>query len=356
MRNYRKQTDVLTELRELVIAKRMEGISRLDGERGLAAQFSAGRPTIAKALLHLEREGLIHRSRGGATILPFRQKYRYAYVARVHRINDTFYFPAYKDLWMELQKMAAEAGIRIEFLPYDPDHPETRQEFLEKLKAFDLVFFSLFFSLDFPPDVLQNRECRAILLNEVDECRGFPLYALDNFETGAMAARILLERGYRHPALIAPGINTASLDFLRRINGFASVMQQTGCEFELFSSYMKVGIEEMNLMQRCIGGLPRSGFDSAFFLDDRWVMLSDPLIEAGMVPEFGILAFDGTMTARCHNPPIDTLSHATFSLARKIREIIFLEESGHFRYDPSIRFRLAPDYYAGKTLRTRPNP
>ena len=116
MRNYRKQTDVLTELRELVIAKRMEGISRLDGERGLAAQFSAGRPTIAKALLHLEREGLIHRSRGGATILPFRQKYRYAYVAQVHRINDTFYFLAYKDLWMELQKMAAEAGIRIEFL------------------------------------------------------------------------------------------------------------------------------------------------------------------------------------------------------------------------------------------------
>ena len=315
MRNYRKQTDVLTELRELVIAKRMEGISRLDGERGLAAQFSAGRPTIAKALLHLEREGLIHRSRGGATILPFRQKYRYAYVAQVHRINDTFYFPAYKDLWMELQKMAAEAGIRIEFLPYDPDHPETRQEFLEKLKAFDLVFFSLFFSLDFPPDVLQNRECRAILLNEVDECRGFPLYALDNFETGAMAARILLERGYRHPALIAPGTNTASLDFLRRINGFASVMQQTGCEFELFSSHMKVGIEELNLMQRCIGGLPNSGFDSAFFLDDRWVMLSDPLIEAGMVPEFGILAFDGTMTARCHNPPIDMLSLAVLPAA-----------------------------------------
>ena len=355
MRTYRKQTDVLTELREFVIAKRTEGVSRLDGERALAAQFAAGRPTIGKALQQLEKDGLIHRSRSGATILPFRQKYRYAYAAQVHCINDTFYFPAYKDLWMELQKTAAEAGIRIDLLPYDPDYPETQQEFLEKLDSFDLVFFSLFFNSTFLPEVLRGWKCRAVLLNELDECDDFPLYALDNFETGAMAARILLERGYRRPALSAPGINTASLDFRQRINGFAKVMEKAGCRFQLLSSYMDLGIEEINLMQRCIMRLPRLGFDSVFFLDDHWVMLCDPLIEAGMVPEFGILAFDGNMIARTHNPPIDTLSHGTLPLVRKVREIIFAEEAGFFRYDPSFRFRIAPDYFPGKTLRTRQN-
>ncbi|UKI29629.1 MAG: GntR family transcriptional regulator [Lentisphaeria bacterium] len=352
MRSYRKLADVQRELRELVFARRVEGGTRLDGERGLAEQLRAGRPTVSKALRLLEEDGLIRRTKNGVVILPLQQKFRYAYVAAVHMINNTFWFPAYKDLWMELERLAGRCGIRIELLPLRLRPAGTVARISSPAGRFRCgVFLAGHFPEEFFEGLLRMEKPRALLLSELLTHEGVPLYALDNFETGAMAARILLERGYRHPALLAPKFNTATADFRRRIDGFSAVMEENDCPFKLFSSSLLAGVEELNLLQQCVTQLYRRGYDSVFFLDDKWVMICDPLIEAGMTPEFGILAFDGTMTARTHNPPIDTLTHGTIPLARKICEIIFDWETGHFCYDPSIRFRIAPEYLRGRTLR-----
>lgn len=352
MRNYRKLADVHKELRELVFSRRVKGETRLDGERSLAELLHTGRPTVSKALRLLEEDGLIQRTKSGVVIEPLRQKFRYAYVAAVHMINNTFWFSAYKELWLELERLAGRCGIGIELLPYDSDLPEQLPEFQARLANFDAVFFSFaFFSKEFFENLLRQEGPKVFFLSELLTQDGFPLYALDNFESGAMAARILLERGYRHPALLAPKINTSSIDFRRRIDGFSSVMEEADSPFQLFSSKLLAGVEELSLLQQCVTQLARRGFDSIFFLDDQWVMLCEPLIEAGMTPEFGILAFDGNMTASTHTPPIDTVTPGTIPLARKVCEIIFDWETGYFRYDPSVHFRIAPEYLRGRTLR-----
>lgn len=353
MRSYRKLADVQKELRELVFSRRAKGETRLDGERSLAEQLHAGRPTVGKALRQLEEDGLVRRTKNGVVIEPLQQKFRYAYVAAVHMINNTFWFSAYKDLWLELEQLAGRCGIQIELLPYDSDLPEQLPEFQARLADFDAVFFSFaFFPREFFDNLRQQKAPKVFFLSELLTHEGFPLYALDNFESGAMAARILLERGYHHPALLAPKLNTSSIDFRRRIDGFSAVMEEADCPFQLFASKLLAGVEELNLLQQCVTQLSRRGFDSIFFLNDTWVMLCEPLIEAGMTPKFGILAFDGNMTASTHNPPIDTLTPGTIPLARKVCEIIFDWETGPFRYDPSVHFRIAPEYLRGRTLRT----
>lgn len=352
MRSYRKFTDVQEDLRQRILFLQHSGESRLEGERDLAVRFRTGRPTIAKALAQLEQEKLIERTRGGVRIVPFRQKFRYAYVATVHRINDTFWYLAYQHLWNELEKLAHRQNLKIDLVLYDPEQEHARSRLLEQLTQYEMIFLSLIgmFVEDSLADQLRKLKRSVIILDENIETEGFPLYALGNFETGSFAARILLERGYRKTAILAPGLNTSTCDFLGRINGFTSEMKKTGI-FQLFAVHTYSEMEELNLMQRCINQLPGRGFDSIFFLDDKWIMLCSPLIESGLVPDFGILAFDGTMTARRHNPPIDTVSHGTIPLAEKICKIISEHESGHFQYEPSVRCRILPNYYRGKTLR-----
>ena len=214
---------------------------------------------MASRLLSVYLMGLMY---SGVVILPLQQKFRYAYVAAVHMINNTFWFPAYKDLWMELERLAGRCGIRIELLPYDSDLPEQLPEFQARLADFDAAFFSLAtFRREFFEGLLRMEKPRALLLSELLTHEGVPLYALDNFETGAMAARILLERGYRHPALLAPKFNTATADFRRRIDGFSAVMEENDCPFKLFSSCLLAGVEELNLLQQCVTQLYRRGYD-----------------------------------------------------------------------------------------------
>lgn len=349
MRSYRKYTDIQEELRNEILALRNSGGEYLESERSLAARFATARLTIAKALVRLETEGLISKTvNGRIRILPFQQRFRYAYVATVHNINGTYWFPAYQDLWDKLEKTAQKKQLKIDLILYDPDEEPNGQQLLEKLKSYDLIFVSLLGD----PEKFQNslENLPIIYLDENKGIEGFPLLALDNIEVGALAARILKDRGYRKTALIAPGINIASTDFLNRINGFYQEIPPNG-KRSLFITNTTSELDELPLMQRCINKLPSLGFDSLFLLDDKWCILCDSLIETGQVPEFGILVFSGWLPSRRHIPPIDTISHGTILQAEKIIEIIDSKERGLFQYAQFFHCKVSPSYYKGKTLR-----
>ena len=92
-KHYKKYRDILNELRSRVINLRQEGKVHFPAERDLAMQLEAGRPTIAKALRCLMNEGLLERSKGGNRIPPFKQRFRYAYLACTFKVNGVFWFP-----------------------------------------------------------------------------------------------------------------------------------------------------------------------------------------------------------------------------------------------------------------------
>lgn len=356
MRSYRKYTEIQQELARYILDRRSAGETRLEGERALAERFGAGRPSVAKALRELEKMELVRITKGGILIPPFRQKLKYAYLASYHATNHTFWFLAYKQLWDELNRIASARGFKIELILNDPDDGLAATEALaEQCRDFDLVFVSLMghFKENKLLELFSRNGVRAVILDENIEYESFPLCALDNRAVGSLAAQILVERGYRKTALLAPIINTASLDFLNRISGFSSAMRKLGGYSHLYSTNASGGIDDLKMLQQRILRLPGQGFDSVFYLDDNWVMLSDPLIETGYIPEFGILAVDGTMTSRMHNPPIDTISHATIPLAEKLCSIIEQCELGKYKFDPAERIRIFPRYLPGKTLRAK---
>ncbi len=352
MRSYRKNQDILKVLREHITQLRKAGVFRLESERKLAELLQTSRPSIGKALRQLEEQQLILREQRTLHILPHRQRFRYAYVAAVHAINETFWYSAYYQLWNELEKITRSRDLQLEIIQFDPDK-HSEKSFLMSLEKFDVVFFSLIKPLQIGELLAKvpDRKYSVFMLDENMETEGYPLYCLSNFEVGVFAAQTLLERGYRHTGLIAPLLNTSTLDFRKRIDGFMSVMKKGGGECVLYSSNINSQANELTLMQRCIEDLPSQGFDSVFFLDDKWVLLAEPLIRNQKTPEFGILAFDGTMTARSHRPPIDTVSHATAPLAQTVCEIIEAWETSDFHYDPAVRCRIAPALFSGSTLR-----
>lgn len=354
MRNYRKFDEVRSELFRHILALRGAGTERLESERRLAEIFCTGRPTISKVLQQLKAEGVIVYENQRIFIPPFRQHFRYAYIASVNSINNTFWFSAYQRLWNELAQQARQVNIEVEFVEFDPEiEVGTLERFIDSLRGFDLCFLSLVGRPSFLDIYRRFREenRQLFLLDENMESAGGPLLCLGNFEVGAVAAKLLLKRGYCKTAVLAPMLNISTRDFRRRIEGFTATMTDAGGHVELFSSNLRSQLEELTLLRRCINHLPRRGFDSVFYLDDYWVMLTDNLIENGLIPEFGILAVDGTMAARGHQPPIDTVSHATVQLAARICEIILARELGGFRYDPTQHIRLPPIHLPGKTLR-----
>ena len=108
----------------------------------------------------------------------------------------------------------------------------------------------------------------------------------------------------------------------------------------------KLGLSRMNMFgagSKMIRGIMKS----------KGISSLEELIEAGKVPEFGILAVDGTMTSRMHHPPIDTISHATLPLAERLCSIVEQSELGQFRFDPAERILIPPQYLRGKTLRAK---
>ncbi len=354
MRSYRKCAEIAAELRSRFLARREAGEFDLESERELAASLGAGRPTIAKALKQLAEEGLVECGTRGVRPLPFRQRFRYAYVASIHSTNGAFWFSAYQRLWLELEKQFRSIHCSIDLLTFDPDEQgNIVEEFAASLRGYDTVYLSLLGArCHFPlARCLRDLGKNVLFLNENMETEGFPLCALGNFEAGALAADTLLERGYRHTAILAPAVNAANLDFRQRINGFASVITKHGREFTLYASNLNAPLEELSLMQRCLSQLPRQDFDSAFFLDDRWISLIDPLIEKGEIPDFGILALDGHMNARTHQPPVDAISHGTIPLAEKLRDLAAEQEKNGFFPAPLFRCRITPTLYRGRTLR-----
>ena len=262
---------------------------------------------------------------------------------------------AYQRLWDWIERLSREKKLNVELFKFGRDHnedPMTEKETLDQLKDFDVIFMSLIgagcgASM---AQKLRSLGPKVFILNENDETLGFPLYCLGDFAVGELAAKTFFERGYRKTAIIAPMINLTSIDFFRRVEGFTQTMRALGGHFELFSSNMKSQMDELLLMQRCIDRLPDQGFDSAFFLCDNWISLAENIIQMGKTPEFGILAFDGTMKARSHMPPIDTLTHGTISVAQKIVSTVEDIEAGVFQYDPNECIRFVPDVIRGKTL------
>ena len=357
MRSYRKNDEILRELREHIESLRRQGITRLESGRKLAGILHTGRPSVGKAIRVLEEQRVLARDCRTLHILPRRQRFRYAFAASVHSINDTFLYPAYFRLWEEVRKRVTEAHLEIELVLYDPaSDAKTTAAFLERLETFDVVFFSLINEENIAGLIGEPGSHRyaAFLLDENMEIPGYPLYCLGNYQVGEVAARCLLEHGYRHPALISPHLNTSTLDFSRRIEGFTATMKQYGvADVQLCSVNTGMLTSDLTLIQRSLETLPGSGFDSVFFLEDRWIMLVDPLFREGRIPEFGVIAFDGTMMGRCHQPPVTTISHATIPLAECLCGIVREWESSLFRFDPEVRRRFTPEIIPGYTIRNK---
>ncbi|MDD3155184.1 MAG: GntR family transcriptional regulator [Victivallaceae bacterium] len=355
-KQYKKFADILAALRKFVGDAGHSGSKVLPGERELAERFGAGRPTIAKALDVLAGEGRICRTHGGTRLLPQRQRHRYGYLASCHEVNGAFWFSAYQRLWEHLEKQFAAANLHVDLLKFYPNGSSVAEQ-LEAFRDYDVIFLSLVGRprSELVVEKLRSQGSCVFLLNETDELPDYPLYALGNREVGRIAAETLLARGYRQAAIMGPTVNASSHDFRRRIAGFLDAWESGGGGYTgLFLSYLNGGMEELMLAQKCFDKLPLQNFDCAFFLCDDWISIADELIEGKGAPRFGVLAFDGTMKARRHFPPIDTLTHGTVPLATKLREIAEEMENGSFVLDPTIRCRLSPTLIPGETLHPLP--
>ena len=353
LRTNNKCEDVLEHLREYLFQLKGTGKLLAPGERELALLLHASRGTVAKALKQLEEEKVIFRDKQGTHILTLTQKRRYAYVAVVHRNNDTFWFHPYYRLWQRLEILMRDYDIKIELYKFDPeDEKQTVESQLADISGIDTIFLSLLGNVKTTEVVarLKARGSQVILLDETNPVPETPMVALDNYAVGQLAAQRLLDAGYQRPVLISPLLHFATPTFRSRLLGFDNIIRAHGLRYELMGSNLHNRFAELALLREAINHLPERDYDCAFFITDENIDIADELIEKGLVPDkFGLLGFDGIMKARTHRPPIDCVSHGTQSQAQKIIKIIQdLEADGNYKINDC---KIHPELYHGKTLK-----
>ena len=156
----------------------------------------------------------------------------------------------------------------------------------------------------------------------------------DNYAAGMLAAKKLLDHGYRHPVMIGC-CDENYLPNRQRINGFVNTMKKSGiaCPSRLYRNFhdrLKAIFELTAWLQN----IQEHGFDCVYFPEDLYIeLITLPLYEQKLVPDsVGIFAFSNAMShAARNNPPIASTWEAPEECAARMLAIVRACEQGNMR-------------------------
>ena len=339
MKTYSKYENVLEALRAHVNTKRREGKLLLEGTRELAALLGTSWKTLAKAEAALVEEKILYREKQSTRILPkVHQNGRYAFVTYFHRLSGVEWFEDCRIIWNSFQRQMLQDSLNADYILFDPEFPgETHEKLLEKLKSCTLVFLQVLAEMKDFAELLLRNGIKVVLMNESFSLPGMKQLTQDNYAAGMLAAKKLLDHGYRHPVMIGR-CDENYLPNRLRINGFVNTMKKSGvaCPSRLYRDFhdrLKAIFELTAWLQN----IQEHGFDCVYFPEDLYIeLITLPLYEQKLVPDsVGIFAFSNAMShAARNNPPIASTWEAPEECAARMLAIVRACEQGKYEDVP----------------------
>ncbi len=310
-----KFEQVRRELEERIRSGEYRHGDCLPSEEELAAFFDVGRNTVRKAVELLLEGNLIVKQQGRVSRIhcPVRE-------ARPRRANRLAWFTNYRpaeastnmiyfELFKQMVAAAAPYDLQVDFL--STDAPNCWSAFEENRDSYAGAF-AVGISRQNTGRGLLERLASLDHLIAVDELAESParhLVSVDNFEGGRLAARHLLQCGYRRPAMVS--IDNDYLAFSERRRGFEEELRQwPGAEGRM------VWLDQHQ--QNCLAAGVEAHWseiasaDAVFGYCDEAAMaiLVAARYHNRAVPgEMGLIGFDGLAVAQHMHPRLSSIDH-----------------------------------------------
>ena len=301
-----------------------EGVFR-DGqtlmtEEELRFRFNVSRQTVRQAIALLEDDGLVDRRRGSGTYVRHgpRRRQGTIHVGVVTTYITDYIFPS---IVQGIESVLNENGAVMN-LSATYNDSRTERNILERMldgQVDGLIVEGTRTAKQTSNEDLYRhlaeRNVPVIFMNSYyPELTRIPHVVMDDYGGGRIAAREVLNRGYRRPGGM---FKTDDLQGQARLNGFLDEMKEAGVEIPE-ERLLLFGTEERMTLFSTAKGLDfveklqrREADCMACYNDVFAVSLMALLQERGMkLPEeMGFIGFDNATFAEMANPKLTTLGH-----------------------------------------------
>jgi len=334
-----------------------DGKTLLPTELELCDLLSASRNVIRDLLRRKEERGeIIRKPRGRALPLHPVTAGRFGFfVCGVNMPGN----PTWNKLWLCLQQNAVKYNLTPELylFPWNVTQEKIRRILRETPDTVILVNGIQ----KVKSDVFMTGNKNRIYVDEDFLGLDGSLIALDNYETGVLAAKELHAKGYRRPALISFKIKGLFTDeyrmYTRRNQGFTDGCRNLGMEFsgdrDIFRLHWPYSIcKRIALVMDFIrSAILNSRYDSLFINTDTDINLFyDAIVSSGIrIPEdIGLLTVNSFDYAVTHDPVVSSISTATCGIAEKL--LSFISDLANKKLKGNVTFYIPPTIHKGETL------
>ncbi len=235
-----KYRQIYTSVHEDITNGRYHFGQQLPTDMELAEQFSASRPTVAKALGALQKQGLVERRIGSGTYVRYGRKDRQLLnlALLIPGLGETEIF---ESICGHMAHLAEEKQFNLVWSGSMADDAEARRRHIEQLAAryvqqkVDGVFFAPL-ELTSEKDTVnehivslfENASIPVILMDR--DIAAFPnrspydLVGVDNFRIGYLMTQHLISQGCRHITFVARPFSAPTVDM--RICGYKEAVNR----------------------------------------------------------------------------------------------------------------------------------
>lgn len=355
-RAYMRSEVAIERLRAHFAAMLKSGNTLLPSECELSRIVGCSRVTLRRLLPKLEEDGTLSKGpRGRSISVTPKNGPSVVFTATGVGVIGNM---TWSRVWHSLSTLAAGTDLNLSLLLTEISREE---------ETYAPVFAS-------PPDYLIIADCTGqgakeklfqlkeqsvlIAVDENDSSQCEYAACVDNFEAGRLAARTLLEAGYRNPCYLGMRHQYEYCPFLKRAEGFFSELHAAGIgsspDAERWVDSKKKRTLEIRDFIHESEVIASSSFDSLFLYSDEEVQLVYEIIsEQRDIPDdFGLVTMRGRGFSIQNKPAITALDQAEEGIANGILRLIDTLRKGSVP-EPGIVYAGPRLIYGGETVSCR---
>lgn len=329
------------------------GLTRIAGERTLAARFGVSRQTVRKIISEALVHGKIRRS--GRKLFNSLPGGTLAGCGRILFIsvgnNGKFFYPAMKRLYDALAtEVAAENGDICAFLCNDRTSAE---RFAIEIGSADVILLAIIACKEKErlSGIISQAAAEKPLIRLCGTDSFVPpeqenFITADNYQIGKCAAKLLMDSRCRKPLAFWKRVDNRN--FAERAQGFCDTLFQAKCGGVQSVFWLDPGRYAAEI-SRLLPWAMEHGYDGFFVMSDEKIGDTADLLYDRTKQQwrFPLVTVDGSQDSRRFDPPVCAVGHGTAYCCTAIMET--LQEIADKKFK-RVRKLIKPDYHHASSL------
>jgi DNA-binding LacI/PurR family transcriptional regulator/biotin operon repressor len=321
------------EIKNILAAEiaKMKSNDRLPSRPELCKKLDTARATLDKAIKELVAEGLLCSKDGSGTYVVGTGEELSGRVGNwaviVRDVREEFY----AEIVRGVENVAQSYGVNVILCNSDSDF-EKQEQYIERLSRSDVS--GLIIVPIVSQDPLKNYrlfsqlielEVPCVFCNRNGDWINAPVVTSNDFYGGYIAAKHLLEKGYRHIAYISYQKFRTSVD---RCQGYISALMESGIEVNpeliVIEDQDRTELLGYELMQKVLGSGQK--VDAVLCFNDRLIKgVYQAISEAGLrvSDDIGVVGYDNSGICEKFTPAVTSVAYRNLEVGEKAAEVLY---------------------------------